>query len=130
MGIFDAMNMFSDEQDITATAASTNVIDTGHTKDGGPGYPVHVACIVTEAFNTLTSLAVALQTATDAAFTTPVTLQTVSLALAALLAGEEFSFSCLPHGCLRYLRLYYTVTGTDPTEGQISAGLVFDSQLP
>jgi hypothetical protein len=129
MAIFDAENLFSDEQAITATAASTNVIDTGDTKDVGKGAPLRIYGRVMEAFNTLTSLTVAIQTATDAAFTSAVTLSSKSIVLANLDAiGDLVINDVIPQGALRYLRLYYTVVGTDPTTGEITAGIVFDSQ--
>ena len=126
--IIDKQTLFSDEQAITADAASTNVYDTGSTADVGPGNPIQVFAQIMEAFNNLTSLDIKLQTSTDEAFSSPITLQTVSMLLAALTAGAKVSLSTLPEGCKRYLRLYYDVTGTDPTTGKITAGLVLDRQ--
>lgn len=127
--ILDKENLFSDDQAVITTAASENVIDTGAAKDVGPGEPLRVQCQVSEEdFAGGTSIAVALQTATDAAFTSPVTLFTTeAIALASLVAGYEFAIPMIPKGALRYLRLNYTVVGT-MNAGKITAGLLFDKQ--
>lgn len=123
----DKQQMFSEDQAVTASAASTNVLDLGSADAGRSGLEVFAR--VSEAFNNLTSLGVKLQTATDAAFTTPVDLpaQETDL-LAALTLNKEIIKTKLPHGCLRYVRLYFTVTGTAPTTGKITAGLILDRQ--
>ena len=56
--LLDAQNLFSDAQAITATAASTNVIDTGSAKDDGKGagVPLLIQCV--EDFDNLTSLTI------------------------------------------------------------------------
>lgn len=126
--LFDAENLFSDDQAVTADAASTNIIDTGAAKDAALGRPVEINVQVTEAFNTLTSLGIQVQTATDEAFTTPVVLATETIALADLVVGKRFSLRYLPEGCLRYVRLYYDVTGVAPTTGKIHAGIVEGGQ--
>ena len=40
--ILDKENLFSDDQALTTTAVSENVIDTGAAKDVGPGEPLRV----------------------------------------------------------------------------------------
>lgn len=119
--IIDKELEFSDGQAITADAASTNVVDLGQTVDVAPGYPLKLRAQVDEDFNSLTSLTVNVQTATDAAFTTPVTLQSKTIALADLVAGADFDLGILTEGCLQFLRLQYDVTGTNPTTGEVSA---------
>lgn len=126
--IIDKQTLLSDEQAITADAASTNVYDTGAAKDAGPGTPIEVFVQVMEAFNNLTSVKFDLQTDTVEAFNSATTLQSVTLLLAALTAGARVSFSVLPEGCERYLRLYYDITGTTPTTGKVTAGLILDRQ--
>jgi len=123
----DKQQMFSEDQAVTASAASTNVLDLGSADAGRSGLEIFAR--VSEAFNNLTSLGVKLQTATDAAFTTPVDIpaQETDL-LAALTLNKEIIKSKLPQGCLRYVRLYFTVTGTAPTTGKITAGLILDRQ--
>lgn len=122
--LFDAQNLFSDAQAITATAASTNVIDTGSTKDDGKGgnIPLLIQCVA--AFNNLTSLTATLQTDNDEAFGSPTDLYTVVIPLASLVPGYQTPVITLPQGVQQYVRLNYTVTGTAPTTGAVTAGLV------
>lgn len=139
--IFDITTLLSNAQAITATAPSTNVIDTGAAgtiygvssamvKDIGKGEDVYVNAQVVQAFNNLTSLQVDLQSSDDVAFGSGVTTITLgTYALATLVAGRVLNWQELPSGVKgRYLRLNYTVTGTAPTTGQITAGLVFGPQ--
>lgn len=140
--IFDRTNLFSDAQAVTATTFSTNVIDLGATgipipgtaalvRDVGKGTTVPLACRIVENFNNLTSLTVSVEVATDAAFTTPVqvfvspayTLAQVSTAKAYILPDS------VPVGAnLRFIRLKYTVAGTAPTTGKITAGVTMGNQ--
>lgn len=128
--IFDKQNLLSNDQAITGTAVSENVIDiTGVAgKDAGPGTPINVLAQVTEAFNTLTDLTIALETDDVVGFTgegsVKTTLQSVNLVLAKLTLGKQISLSTLPKGCKRYIRLSYTVNGSNPSTGKIFAGLV------
>ncbi len=122
--LFDAKLLLSNQQAITATAPSTDVIDTGSEKDVGKGGCVPLVIQVTEDFNTLTSLAVAIQTDSDSAFGSPKTLATVTILLADLKAGYMSPVITLPQGCERYIRLNYTVAGTAPTTGKVTAGIV------
>lgn len=126
MGIFDKQNMYSEDQAITASAVSTNVID--HTIAGiGEGEPIEVIVKVTAAFATLTSLVVTLQTDSDEAFgTAQNVLATAAIPAASLVAGYEFRISTMPSNMLRYTRLSYTVAGSDATAGTIWAGLAVD----
>lgn len=126
--IIDSLGLLSNKQAITASAASTNVIDTGTTKDIGPGNPVQVLFQVTEAFNNLTSLALAIQTATDEAFTSPITLVNQTVLLASLAVGYKANL-VIPKGAKRYIRAYYTVTGTAPTTGKVYTAIVETAQM-
>lgn len=138
--IFDKTLMLSDEQAVTADAPSTNVIDLiapgtpfGSTqpinKDVGRAVRVPLAIVVGETFNNATSLAVQVQTSPDnATWNTILTAQTVPLA--DLKAGYSFKvIDELPEGTNgRYVRLFYDVTGTAPTTGKITAGVVMARQ--
>lgn len=138
--IFDSTNLFSDAQAITATAASTNIIDFGATdtpkhaanaitRDMGKGRMIDLRAQVVTAFATLTSLTVAVQTAADGdeAFASPTTIiQTAAVPVASLLPGYVFAITAIPRGSVgRYLRLNYTVGGASATAGAVTAGLVF-----
>jgi len=128
--IIDKQLLMSEDQAITATAVSTNVIDLG-AAGVAEGHPLRVLAQVTANFAALTSLKCDVQTATDAAFTSPVILQGDSLTLAnsQLVAGEKFTLGTLSgNKVLRYVRLNYTVTGDNATAGTITASLVLDDQ--
>jgi hypothetical protein len=140
--IWDMQSLFSWDQAITVDAASTNVIDLGAVgtpisstvplkRDLGAGGPVPLRIQVTQAFATLTSLNVILQTSDDEAFGSGVVVvaQTGAVAAADLKVGKVLSPQYVPQGAnKRYLRLYYDVTGSDATTGKISAGLVTGHQ--
>ena len=127
--IFDRLNLFSDDQAITATAASTNVVDTGAIGTDAPivgnhflGDDAKVEVIVTAAFNNLTNLAIAFQCDADEAFGSPTTLSTTTVLLAGLVQGYKLTIA-IPVGCERYVRMYYTVAGSAPSTGTITAGI-------
>ncbi|MGO4193825.1 Bbp16 family capsid cement protein [Rhizobium sp. YAF28] len=126
--IFDRQTLLSDAQVITATGPSTNVINlgpikTGLTRDIGKGEPIPFLMQVVEGFNNLTSLAVTIQTDDNEAFASPKAVITTTLTLADLKAGKIIPPSHIPRGTDElYLRLLYTVTGTAPTTGKITAG--------
>jgi hypothetical protein len=138
--IFDKTTLLSDAQAITATAASTNTIDLGATgtvygaaaaltRDDGKGMNLKLHIQVVEDFATLTSLTVAVQCDTADTFGSPKTLTQQTIAVADLKAGRTFSIMCVPPGVdERYLRLNYTVAGTNATTGKVTAGLTMGSQ--
>lgn len=140
--IIDNQSLFSDGQAIVATAASANVLDTGapgipqwHTvaleKDIGKDRELPVAVSVTEAFNNLTSLTIAIEVDDNVGFASPkVVAQSRAYALAELGLGARLNFPArLPEGTdERFVRLKYTVVGTAPTTGKVFAGIVAGRQ--
>jgi hypothetical protein len=140
--IMDATGLFSEQQAITATAASTNSIDLGATgtpygsasaiaRDVGKGEGVPLYCGVVEAFNNLTSLTISIETDDNSAFSSAVTVWTSpAYTLAQLATGAKYPLpDRLPVGVNeRYVRLKYTVAGTAPSTGKITAGVVFSRQ--
>ena len=137
MSIFDITNLFCEDQAITGDAASTNIIDLGATgtpfgasaalvRDLGKGCHVPLSINVTETFNTLTSLTIALQVDDNSSFSSPKTVASKNYLLAELTAGKQLSFpDYIPEGANeRYMRLHFDVTGTDPTTGKFTAGVV------
>ncbi len=126
--IFDRQTLLSDAQAITATGPSTNVINLGPIKQGlirdiGKGEPIPFLIQVVESFNNLTSLAVTIQTDDNEAFSSPKAVIATTVVLADLKAGKIIPPSHIPRGTDElYLRLLYTVTGTAPTTGKITAG--------
>ncbi len=138
--ILSENSIFSDDQVITATAISTNVIDLGVAgtpygaaaalnQDIGKGAMVPVLVQVTEAFNTLTSLTITIEVSAAAGLTTPQVLATETILLADLVVGKQMFNQVIPNGAdLRYLGVRYTVTGTNPTLGKITAGISMGNQ--
>lgn len=130
--ILDKENMFSDDQAITASAASENVIDLGNDSAlvqqlNEKGVIENLVQVV-EDFAGGTSLQVTLQSDDDVNFGSPTTvLETAVILLADLVAGYQFKFGKLPRINEQYVRLYYTVVGPF-TGGKITAGLVLDRQ--
>ncbi len=120
--ILDEQNLFSDNQAITATAASTNVLDFGK-REIAFATPVELFIQVTEDFNNLTSLTIAVQTSATENFSTAVDLLNQTILAANLKKGTVSTIKFLPKGNLGYIRLYYTVTGTAPSTGKIFAGV-------
>lgn len=130
--ILDKQNLFSEDQAITATANSTNIIDMG-ADDSLVNSPnekdVELYVQVTSDFATLTSLTVTLTTDNDVAFGSETTLfSSAAIAAASLVAGYKFRLPRVKDGVERYLRLTYTVAGSNATAGTVTAGLVLDSQ--
>ena len=138
--ILSAEQLFSDDQAITATAISENVIDLGAAgtpydaaaalnQDVGKGAEVPVLIQVTEDFATLTSLTITVEVSAAAGLTSPQVLATETIAVADLVAGKQTYMQVLPNGAdLRYLGVRYTVTGSNATAGQITAGISMGNQ--
>lgn len=138
MALFDEGGLFSEDQAVTATAASTNSIDTQAmgTPAGNAGALVFdlglseipILVQVTEAFATLTSLTVTVEMDDNSSFSSATTIATTpAVPAATLVAGYRFpAFTVtIPEGATeRYFRLKYTVAGSDATAGKIFAGVV------
>lgn len=128
--IIDKSLQVSDAQAVTASAASTDVIDTG---------------VANRAIGTDTSLALSITvdesaTASGAA-TVTFSLQdsadnstfadvvaSAAIGKAALTAGKQPVLFKLPNGLRRYLRVYYTVATGPLTAGKFSAQIVMNGQ--
>ncbi|HBT0507863.1 TPA: hypothetical protein MA073_000110 [Klebsiella pneumoniae] len=121
--LLDQQALFSAAQAITASAASTNVIDTGSNKDVGKYGDIPLLIQVVEGFNNLTSLAVTVQTDDNAAFSSPTDVLAMTIPVASLVLGYKSPVITLPMKMERYIRLNYTVTGTAPTTGKVTAGI-------
>ncbi|EOJ3240777.1 Bbp16 family capsid cement protein [Klebsiella pneumoniae] len=121
--LLDQQALFSAAQAITATAASTNVIDTGSNKDVGKYGDIPLLIQVVEGFNSLTSLTVTVQTDDNSAFSSAADVLSMTIPLASLVLGYKSPVITLPMKMERYIRLKYTVTGTAPTTGKVTAGI-------
>lgn len=145
---FDANNLFSDKQEIRATGAtnSTNrvVLGSAATPPGSPaaikmdlsaGVNIPLRVQVVEDFADLTSLAVALNITNEAGDTTETIAEVTGVPLASLKAGAVLMPTILPAPPggwpqdLDRLTMVYTVTGTAPTSGAITAGFVEGHQF-
>jgi len=138
--IFSLQSIFSDDQAITATAVSTNVYDQGAPQtpygakaavyqDLGKGTPIPILIQVTEAFNTLTSLTITIETSANSDLSSGVVLATETVLLANLKVGKQTFVQVVPTGDdKRYLGVRYTVTGSAPTLGKITAGITMGNQ--
>lgn len=126
--ITDFQTLLSNVQAITVAAPSTNVYDTGSTADDGPGTELKLFASNGAAFaSTSLTMAVSLQTAVDAAFTTPIELWTHTVLATSLIGNQHINLPNVPNGAKRYLRLYYTPSAT-ATAGDITAGIVLGLQ--
>lgn len=125
---------FSDKQAITATAASTNLVDLGIARNIGVGDDLYLVLLVTTAFTDSGSdstVTPSLETATDAAFTSPVTVATydVFAALAAVGASQihKLKVGTAAGAYLRYIRVKYTLANGNLTTGAITSFIVKDT---
>ena len=135
--ILDNTNIFSDGQAITATANSTNVIDLGAAgtpqgasvaiaRDVAVGNKIRLFCNVTQVFNNLTSLKIALVSDDNSSLSSPKEIASRTYLAAELAATGQLKFpaAVMLGADERYLGLVFTVTGTAPTTGKISCGIV------
>jgi hypothetical protein len=140
--ILDKESMFSDDQAITATAASTNIIDLGATgtvvgsssalkRYLGQGEPIEIlvqwtATAVSGGSSTVT---VDLETDDNSGFSSAATLATTgAIVKATLVQGHRMSIKFMPEKTERYLRLNFTVATANLTAGTVTAGLVMGTQ--
>lgn len=135
--IFDVQQVFSDQQAVTATAISTNVIQWpamgtvyGHaaaiSRDVGKGNPIPLLVQVTETFATLTSLTITLEHSAAAGLTSPTVLwSSPAIAAASLTSGLILPVTFMPKDVTgAFLGLRYTVGGSNATAGKITAAIV------
>lgn len=130
--ILDNQTLFSDRQAVTASAASTNVIDLGPinlgmVRDIGPGTAIPVLLQVVENFTAAgaATLTVAIQVDDNSAFSSPKTVHTTAaIPVATLKAGYQLPLDWIPRGTdERFMRLNYTVATGPFTAGRITAGV-------
>lgn len=127
MALVDKENVYSWEQVLTATAASTNVIDHGQVNPNlGAGSEgllwLIVQWIVLQVSAGATTLDVDWQTSADNS--TYVSMQKISaIPKASLIAGYNVVKWQPPVTTLRYTRVNYTVNTADFSAGKVSAFL-------
>lgn len=130
--ILDKFLEFSAEQAITASAASTNIVDLG-VAGRGHGEPLEMHCLVEQDFaHTGTeTLTIQLQHDSNSDFSTAgIVIQSAALSGSGLTDGTEVFKQKVPDGLKRYIRLYYLLgTGAGAfTGGTISSRLILDRQ--
>lgn len=118
----DAQLLFSDEQAVTAAAASTNTVDLGSVRDIGTGENLYVVCVVDTTMDDASddsTITVALQGDSTTSFTPDATMDLFTFpALSA--AGTVKVARLAPDAAplqYQYIRLNYT-----PANGNLSAG--------
>ena len=120
--ILDEQGLFSNNQKVTASAASENILDLGK-REVSFGTPVELLIQVSEDFNNLTSLDVKVQTSVEEDFSEPVDLIEQTMTLSELKQGAVSAIKFLPKGNLGYMRLFYIVNGAAPTKGKLLAAI-------
>jgi hypothetical protein len=137
--IFSLQQLFSDDQEVTVSADSTNVIDLGVAgtpyggkaalnDDVGKGAKIPLLVQVTADFATCDSLTVNLSTGAAATLGTTIASQTILIG--DLLAGKQFNLDFLPNGIVeRYLGIEYVIAGSAADGGgTITAGITMGNQ--
>lgn len=135
--IIDLNLLFSEDQAVTATAISTNVIRLpamgtapGNTaalspRNLGAGNDMPILLQVTESFATATSVTVTIETSAAAALTSATVLYSSgAIPIATLVAGYRLPMRWLPDApLLEYLGIRYTIGGSNATAGKFTAAL-------
>ncbi|TET97745.1 MAG: hypothetical protein E3J23_08685 [Candidatus Stahlbacteria bacterium] len=116
--------VYSADQAITATAASTVVVN--QIKPGGPHRKAYLFVKCSEVFNTLTSLDIIFQTSDDNFSSDTTEVFKVNFLLAVLALDAVLIEIDIPMTIKQYTRFYYAVNGTDPTTGKIYSAIVPD----
>lgn len=123
----------STDQAITGTAYSTGSVDKKVAMDIGEGRNLYMVFTVTEVFNILTNLVITCVEDTLATLggTNTVLATSAPILLASLKVGYQVVLPIPPiiaSKGLRYLGAKYTVNGSDPSTGKITADIVTDIQ--
>lgn len=114
--IIDSLTQVSSSQALTATAASTDVIDLGSDRDIGPGKPMWLV-VASEVApgGTSPTIVISVETDDNSSFSSATTIYThPSIAGAAFAAGTKVVIP-FPWANERYVRAQYTLGGTSPT---------------
>ena len=115
--LIDSTLVLSNKQAVTASCASEHVIDQTAAADAHNH--LTVVALVDEDFAGLTSLKISLQTDSQSTFASAAELLSATFDAADLKAGKPLLKMVFPAGALRYIRGYYTVSGS-ASAGKIS----------
>lgn len=130
----DGENLFSENQAITATAVSENIIDTSVARDIGTGENLYISLTVTETLDDSgddSTIAVTLITDDDEQIGSPDVIRSLVTLPANAPAGTQLYFKLEPENLVtfkRYLALNYTVANGNLSAGKLTAGLVRNIQ--
>ena len=117
--IIDSQNLLSDAQALTASAASTNIVDLGSDRNIGIGKSMAVVITVDVAADGTTTdetYTFAVQADDNAAFSSAANVVSRTIGYASLTAGSQHVLPIPPDTSMeRYLRLYATLGGTTPS---------------
>jgi hypothetical protein len=130
--IKDSQLEMSAAQAVTASAASTNVLDFGAAGEviGHEPYLVVQVREAADSSGDAATVAISLQTSVDEAFSSPITLfSTAAIAQASLTLNSEPVKVRLPFGMKQYCRVYYTVGTENLTKGKFDAFLTPDCNV-
>lgn len=118
--LLDQNCIFSDKQAVSASGASTHIVDQGAAGDARTG--LYAVVRVDESFQGVSALTASLETADTEDFSSPKTLLSVTAQQAQLAKDAVLLAAPVPMGALRFLRVNYSVTGSG-TAGKVSAFL-------
>jgi hypothetical protein len=136
--IFDDDLKFSNQQAVTAAAASSNAVDAGPLYTGntgrnlglGKGWFVYLR--VDQSFTDSgsdSSVTVTLETDDAVLFPSPATIATLMTLPALAAANSKYGVKMPPAAAVpyeRYLRLKYTPNNGDLSAGKVTAGLILN----
>lgn len=129
MAILDYQLRMSNEQAVTVTAASTNIINTGGASSNiGRGNPLYVFAEVHTLFDGGTSIAAALQDSADGSTDWQNIIAGAVVTTANAIAGKDLLATAVPLTSRQYLRVNYTVVGTH-TAGKVNAWIGLHPQV-
>lgn len=127
----DAQHLFSDAQALTASAASTNLVDLGGDHNVGIGEPMAVVISVDVALDGTTgdeTYVFTVEADSTAAFSSAATIATKTAARGDA-AGTKYVLPIpADESAEQFLRVYYTLGGTTPT-GTVTAFLIPQSMI-
>lgn len=126
----DKQNLFSNGQAVTASAASTDIIDLGVDRDIGMTN-IRLRSSIDEALASAgaTTVTIDLQTSNDPAFGSFDTIFSSGvIGKAAGTRGAVLVDAAVPRKTKRYLRVYYTVATGPFTAGKFDTFLAIDTE--